>query len=491
MFCAFNLTAALATVVAAQDAVTADLDAWGAAQTPARKAGGTEAGDIHGLVDTKEDALQTYITNNKVGLGVAADTYDSTDATDVYVDGSATDKFGAMNAVEDANLAAVKAQITAKEVTLDAAVASKTAALVAVEVGTTTVGVELKAAVDAYNTAFASIAVANTAFDNAKAAMNSALAALDAGSDAVTSAMWDGTSVLTIGITAGGVTNTYKSSYDAKTKVWSNDNAALNAIDLTNVQAKAVAELSAGKAITSAEDLTSARLLAVEKIDATQTTGIAYDGTNGADVDSDGWVDGADKVYKMDGATEGDTIGLTVDSASDAYNVATTAVKTFDTLVAGFNKAAAAVEAARLDSAELLALEKAVTTAEKAITDEGYGLITLDGMNDVVFGSSKADVIVLDSTLSAKPGTATVYSFAAGDVLNVGAAHTLGTASEYTKANDAVLEVFLKQDGSNTLVTLETKAFGDTASAGQISVITLVGVNAADLELANGYIQLA
>lgn len=57
----FNLTEALADVAAAQKAVVTELDAWGAAQTPAMAAGVATATDIHGAVDTAEANLDAFL----------------------------------------------------------------------------------------------------------------------------------------------------------------------------------------------------------------------------------------------------------------------------------------------------------------------------------------------------------------------------------------------------------------------------------------------
>lgn len=503
-----TLTERLATWEAAKADVTEVIDAWGAAQTPAKAAGVATAAEIYVAVDTAEAAVDAFLSlsngastnGNVLGITMA---YDDTSADDVYNGGSSTDKIGTKNAAEDAALAVIKAQIAAKELSLDSTVSSTTTALLAREVAGVKVGADLKAAVDAYMAAQDAATAARTAEANAFAATQAAAATLNAGSDAITDvSVVDGftggtpsvaTKVITV-VTAAG---TYTSTYNTSTKVWANDDVALNAFDLTDLQTKVVAEYTAEQAIVTADSQVLARLLVIEKIDPAQTTGIAHAATGTVDANSDGWDDGDDTpalTFETDSGTDSNTLGLTASSLAEAYANAAAAVKTFDKAVTAFNAKVAAVDAARADSVDLAAAQKAVTDAAKAISDEGVNVVSLagTGAGATAFASAtKSDVILLESTLSTTAGAATVYNFDESDVLFVGSKYVVGTATDYQKANDAAFEVFFKQDGGNTLVTVETKAFGDTANANQVSEITLVGVSAADLELSDGFIQLA
>lgn len=504
---ALNLTAALATWEAAKADVTEAIDAWGAAQTPAKAAGVATAAEIYQAVDTAEAAVDTFFaavngtSTNGVVLGITT-AYNDTSNDDVYNDGSSTDKIGTKNAAEDAALAVIKAQVAAKELSLDSTVSSTTTALLAREVASVKVGADLKAAVDAYMAAQDAATAARTAEANAAAATQAAAATLNAGSDAITGvSVADSTTgtpaVATKVITVVTAAGTYFSTYNTSTKVWANSDVALNAFDLTDLQTKVVAEYTAEQAIVTADSQVLARLLVIEKIDPAQTTGIAHAATGTVDANSDGWDDGDDATpltFETDSGTDSNTLGLTASSLAEAYANAAAAVKTFDKAVTAFNAKVAAVDAARADSVDLAAAQKAVTDAAKAISDEGFNVVSLagTGAGATAFASAtKSDVIVLESTLSTTAGAATVYNFDESDVLFVGSKYVVGTATDYQKANDAAFEVFFKQVGGNTLVTVETKAFGDTANANQVSEITLVGVSAADLELSNGFIQLA
>lgn len=470
-----TITESLAAVVDAQAAVTADVDAWGAAQTPAKAAGVATVADVHSAVDVAEKAVDDFLVANGVvltGAAVAANSYDSTAASDVYTAGDAATAYGQQNALEDANLAVIKAKIAAQKTALDTSVSTATTTL-----QNLTNGAQLKAAVDAVLVAQAGVTAAKKAEANAEAATDSAASALVAASDAVTAAIFNDTD--TISVTVDG--NAYTSTYNATTKTWTNSDVALNSVNLADVQAKAVAQLAASAAVKNAEALVSARMLAVEKLDATQTDGVALtDPVNETDAaPKDGWVDGSEPT------------ALTAEAK--AYADAKQAVTDYASKVDGLNKLVAAVDAARSESAELASLEAKVAAANKVLTDAGLNVVSVaDG--DVEFATAKSDVFQLEATLSGaavKDGAASIYSFADGDVLAVGDKYVLGTATDIQKGNDAVLEVFFTQNGANTDVTIETQAFGDTADANAVSVITLVGVDASALTLENGLIQFA
>lgn len=76
------------------------------------------------------------------------------------------------------------------------------------------------------------------------------------------------------------------------------------------------------------------------------------------------------------------------------------------------------------------------------------------------------------------------------DVLYIGKGYTWNKGALSTGDN-AVLEVFLTQSGANTIVQLETKAFGSNSTAEAEIQITLTGVNASDLTIKDGIISFA
>jgi hypothetical protein len=80
-----------------------------------------------------------------------------------------------------------------------------------------------------------------------------------------------------------------------------------------------------------------------------------------------------------------------------------------------------------------------------------------------------------------------VFGMGGDDVLFVGADYALN-AGKLAAGNNAALEVFIAQSGANTTITIETEVYG--SASGDVIVITLTGVNAADVAFANGIITV-
>lgn len=128
----------------------------------------------------------------------------------------------------------------------------------------------------------------------------------------------------------------------------------------------------------------------------------------------------------------------------------------------------------------LTALNDAVKAATATFTENKFlAPVSLDG---IVVATSGADILVAGTT------NANVFSFAKGDVLFIGDKYTVNKGALST-GNDAVLEAFMSQTGLDTTITLETKAFGSNSADAEI-VITLTGVNLADVTFANGIISI-
>jgi hypothetical protein len=100
------------------------------------------------------------------------------------------------------------------------------------------------------------------------------------------------------------------------------------------------------------------------------------------------------------------------------------------------------------------------------------------------FGTTASDIFL------AGDANATITSFgrSGDDVLYIGSGYTLNSGA-LTTGNNAVLEVFFVQQGNNTLVTIETEAFGSSSAEPEI-VITLTGVTASELTFNNGIITM-
>ncbi|TDY34058.1 DUF4214 domain-containing protein [Janthinobacterium sp. 75] len=175
--------------------------------------------------------------------------------------------------------------------------------------------------------------------------------------------------------------------------------------------------------------------------------------------------------------------------------------------------AVTALDAGNAKSGALATANDAVTAANKTITDLAT-LVTklgaadalvaqLKGLTDAVADAENTFVshdFVKPLTLGATAlATDAADIFVAGkvdsqitgmdkkDVLFVGTDYQLNTG-KLPAGNNAVLEIFLEQTGKNTVVTVETKAYGSETA--DVIHITLVGVNSTDVHFANGIVTV-
>ncbi|OIJ43978.1 DUF4214 domain-containing protein [Massilia timonae] len=163
---------------------------------------------------------------------------------------------------------------------------------------------------------------------------------------------------------------------------------------------------------------------------------------------------------------------------------AVTGVENAQTAIETLTDAVADLTEARADLAEFNALTKAVTDAGAAFTAAGYvapKFLEVDGPQAATSGS---DIFVLGDA-----DTVSITSFgrSGSDSLFIGSQFTLNTG-DLDAGNDAVMEVFFIQNGTRTEVHVEQAAYG--SDSGAVSVITLIGVDADDLQLSNGIISL-
>lgn len=206
------------------------------------------------------------------------------------------------------------------------------------------------------------------------------------------------------------------------------------------------------------------------------------------------------------------------DNALDlAADTAEGRVETFRTAVDTYNEANATVAVTRVTNAEAAVetaqeyhtdLEEAVAnlTEAKALADQLESLekavetATADFKankfaepKDVSslsnFGTAGNDIFVVNPKVLA--ANITSFGLQGNDVLYVGAGYTLNEG-KLTDGDNSALEVFFTQQGSSTVVTIETVEFGSSSSAGAGSkvTITLTGVDADDLTFENGIISL-
>jgi hypothetical protein len=163
---------------------------------------------------------------------------------------------------------------------------------------------------------------------------------------------------------------------------------------------------------------------------------------------------------------------------------------TIDTLAAAVTDAADATT----QTDAYTALTDAVQDAIDAFTDEGFS-----EPNDVdaaaEFGTAADDIFIADETDS------DIFNFnlIGDDLLYVGTDNVyndtaIGAGAGQTPLEDAgdvnALEFFLVQNGADTDVIIETKAFG-SESGSDFTTITLIGTDVTDLAVADGFITIA
>jgi len=145
--------------------------------------------------------------------------------------------------------------------------------------------------------------------------------------------------------------------------------------------------------------------------------------------------------------------------------------------------AVAELTEARALKTELAALNQAIVDADAAFTTAGYNTpVTLD--NASAAATSGSDVFLLGDEAAV---TISAFGRSGSDALVIGEGYTVNTGA-LTTGVDSALEVFFIQNGTRTEVHVEDKVFG--SASGDVTVITLIGVDATDLQLNDGIISL-
>ena len=482
----FNLTAALAAVDAAAADKKAfldslDLDANGKLDTAKAPAGDgvtqaaqeTAVGTAATTLETKVGTVLTTGYTGKLVSTVADGVLEAVGA--VAYDGAGYNA-GASDAIQDSILATQKLIIAAdlKDAQEDLTKATTQVAKVA----------NLQSAIDAYNAAAATVVSTGKALAATTAALAGAELAFDTanstggGSD-VANVVFSGALAYTA---STGLFTARTVTYDIQDDDGVNDQAlfsiatdgtvtldntqtAITADEAASLKAAIEAQLAALKADGDAKALADSRLGAIEIIDGSLTDGTTT----------------AAGVYNNDGTA------LQFDAL--AYNNAKDNVTAIEKLLTDLAAAEAKVTAARENTTELKSLNDAITAANKVLTDEGYNVVALADLSNVN-ATAKDDVFTLSALktvdVAADAATINLFGFAGDDVI-VATGYTLGG----TTGNDSVLEVFVKQVGANTVLTFEESAFGSNAASVETFTVTLTGVAADDVTVANGYIQLA
>jgi len=238
------------------------------------------------------------------------------------------------------------------------------------------------------------------------------------------------------------------------------------AADLTDAGAlRTTADLTDAVALRAAADLTDAAEIAATTAVATALSNV--NGFNTLVGEFNTTVAANEAVVEL-GNAESD-----VEDAEDAITALADAV--------------AASVAADADVAALAVLTGAVTAVEADFTTALLEVpVTLvSGANSA---SANNDIFLADDTVAAS--SITNFGLLGGDTLYIGTDLTLNSGAIADDGDNAVLEVFLTEVAGDTLITMETEAFGSN-SAEVENVITLTGVSVDDVTLANGFITVA
>jgi hypothetical protein len=163
----------------------------------------------------------------------------------------------------------------------------------------------------------------------------------------------------------------------------------------------------------------------------------------------------------------------------------TTAVKNATTAISDFNEAVAALNTAKADASALGGYAAAVSAAENLFDANGYHL--QKEISGTVIGTASSDIY----TVGDSNASISLFGLQGSDSLFIGSGYTVNTGALST-GNDAKLEVFVKQVGTDTLLSIETSTFGSHAATPEVVEVTLVGVTATNVHLdANGIITVA
>lgn len=456
----FNLTAALATLGTANDAVESflkalDLNADGKADN---------AGDVDlnraDLTEEQNGALDDAI----IAVGEDVNT----------ANGTTLNWFNLTDAQRDAELAKAKvnlaAEVTNAQTDVDTAYAAMSAAL--------------KTAITAYEAADTTLKAATTAEGKTDADLIAAIAkynldsatditfapgATDSASDAAKTAF---ASVITI--------DPVKYTAALATDVTETTNPGITAV-LTALQA----DLAAEKALSTA----------TTNMGTAQVNLDAADG-GADDVGTDGDMGEAEVAFVL--AADAPTY--------NAYLADKTTLKNATDAVTKLEKDVAALTAIQDEAATLKTLDKAVTSAESAVGAAGFDLNNANGslnLNPTVdsdftdageydFTSNTAAAELAEKEVyTVDYGTRSVDAFQAGDVIALGG-YTYNTGKVATDGNNNVLEFFLNEtvDG-NLEVIMEEVAFGSNSAAHEYITITLTGVTMDEVVVGSNYITLA
>ncbi|MCL1479711.1 MAG: DUF4214 domain-containing protein [Marinobacter sp.] len=144
--------------------------------------------------------------------------------------------------------------------------------------------------------------------------------------------------------------------------------------------------------------------------------------------------------------------------------------------------------AANAEVTDLTALNAAVTAAEATFTDADL-LVPVSIVAGTQAATSGDDIYLVDTAIA----TANITSFgtAGSDSIYLGTEFTFNSGTLATDGDNAVLEVFLSEVAGSAVLSFETEVYGSDSTAVTESVVTLTGVDVADVTIADGFVTVA
>lgn len=462
----FTLTAGLATLQTATSAKTAFLDAADG-KTDGVVAAGTEAKVKTGDVTTAIADVADPLKGNVAGFDTAATANVRAALVADKVAANNTALTTAQNNITSANAEIAKvAGLTAAVATLTAATTAKTAA----DKALVTVQADLAAKEASYEV------------------LNGGAITVDAVTGVVT------------GIT---VQNTAKTAVVAATGVTETTNPGVTAL-IASINAKLAADVSVAssvKAVSSAQasvdylDMGTNEVNALEAIKALMPAGTVAAGalpTQAQIATQKAMLDAGTDTAAQDAFDDAiaDYNGVIGQNARvDALGTATGQATAANKAIADLTKATTALTKAEGASAQLAGFDASIDAAKKAFVDAG--LVAPQDATTGLIATAASDIYVagkVDASIN-------LFGLLGNDALFIGTGYTLNTTATMsattgaiTGGNNGVLEAFIFNGTDGAHIVLEKSVFGSAAATPEVVTITLVGVDATDVQLNNGII---
>ncbi len=459
----FTLSAGLSTLQTATSAKTAFLDAADG-KTDGVVAAGTEAKVATGDVATAATAVQT--------AGVAG--YVAATSANVRA-ALVADKVAANNTA----LTAAQTSITSANAEI-AKVAGLTAA-----VATLTAATTAKTAADkVLLTAAADVAAKEGSYE----VLNNTTITIDPVTGVV------GTTI---------IQNTAKTAVVAGTGITETTNPGVTAL-IASINAKLAADVSVAnsvKAVGSAQasvdylDMGTAEVNALEAIKALMPAGTVAAGSLPTQAQI------ATQKAILDAGTDTAAQGDFNDAIADynlvigqnarvaALNTATTNASNVNKDIEALTKATTALTKAEAASAQLAGFDASIDAAKKAFVDAG--LVAPQDATAGLIATAASDIYVAGKVNA----SINLFGLLGNDALFIGTGYTLNTTATMsattgaiTGGNNGVLEAFIFNGTDGAHIVLEKSVFGSAAATPEVVTITLVGVDATDVQLNNGII---